>query len=103
MANLTTDSTLLEALGIDALAPEEQEAMLLDLNELIFKGTLVRLIERMDEKIAKEYDALVERGAGEDEMLAFFQEKVPDADSAVTETVEELRNDILAVTGSGQD
>lgn len=95
--------TLLDALGIQDLTPEEQEEMLLDLNELIYKGTMVRLIERMDEKTKADFDALMDRDADEEVVEKFLEERVPGADQAVEETVEELRNDILAVTGASQD
>ncbi len=94
---------LLDALGVEDLLPEEQEALLVDLGELIQKGTMVRLIERMDEKTRAEFNALLDTDPSEEDMEAFLESKVPDAAAAAAETVEELRNDILAVTGSGQD
>jgi len=42
----------------------------------------------------------MESDASEEEVEAFLTERVPDADLAVTETVAELTNDILAATGT---
>jgi succinate dehydrogenase flavin-adding protein (antitoxin of CptAB toxin-antitoxin module) len=99
---MTTDSkqftTILEALNLAELEPAEQEEILLDLNELVFKGTLVRLIERMSQKAREEFDQLLNSNASEDEIQAFITKHVPDPDSAVTETLAELTNDILVVT-----
>ena len=39
--------SLLELFELDEMTPEEKEDLLLELNELIFKGTLVRLLERL--------------------------------------------------------
>jgi hypothetical protein len=65
---------------------------------LIFKGTLVRLIERMDEPSRDEFNALLDSNPSEDAIQEYIQANVPDADSAVAETVAELTDDILAVT-----
>ncbi len=100
---LAPTSPLFDALGLDALLPEEQEAMLLDLNELIMKGSLVRLIEMMDEKTREDFDTLMNGEPSEEDVQAFLNERVPGADTAVADTVKELTDDILAVTGSGQD
>ncbi|MBA3789135.1 hypothetical protein H0X32_01925 [Patescibacteria group bacterium] len=99
---MSTDSTtytkILDALNLSELEPEEQEEILLDLNDLVFKGTLIRLIERMPARIREEFDSLLATDPSEDVMEAFIQKNVPDADSAVTETLAELTDDILAVT-----
>lgn len=94
--------TLLEALDISALPAEEQEELLLDLNSLVFRGTLVRLIERMDEDARKDFDALMETDPDEAEVEAFLMERVPDADTAVEETLQDLTNDIVAVTKANE-
>ena len=52
----------------------------------------------MDEKTREEFDTLLDANAPEEEIEAFIQAHVPDADSAVEETVAELTSDILAVT-----
>ena len=44
---MNTDTRLLEALDIAALPEAEQETLLLELDELVFKGTMLRLVERM--------------------------------------------------------
>jgi hypothetical protein len=98
MAPSKHTKNIIEALDLAELEPEEQEELLLDLDELIFKGTMVRLIERMDEKTASAFNALLDEDASEDDIEAFLQKHVPDADSAITDTVAELTNDILAVT-----
>ncbi|MDP3403018.1 MAG: DUF5663 domain-containing protein [bacterium] len=101
--NPTNLSPVLEALELNELPVEEQEALLVDLNELIFKGTMVRLIELMDESSRDEFAKLMESGADEAVVEAFLREKVPNADRAVEETVAELADDILAVTGTNKE
>ncbi len=98
-----TQDQLLAALDLESLSPEEQEAMLLEINELVFKGSMVRLIERMDESTRDEFTKLMDSDASEEEVEAFLAEKVPDADQAVADAVSELTSDILAATGPNQE
>lgn len=103
MNDLYESDTLLDALNFVALAPEEQEELLVDINDLVLKGSMVRLVELMDEETRQEFDAMLEREADEEEIQAFLAERVPGADEAVAETVEELKDDILAATGANPD
>lgn len=89
---------LIDALGLDALEIAEQEDILLSLGDLIFKDTLVRLIERMDDEARDTFAALIDHGATEEEVSAFLEQNVPTADAVVKEAVDELADDILAVT-----
>ena len=98
MTTNTNIQTLLEALNVSELPVEEQEELILSLNDMVFEGTLVRLIERMDEPTREEFSALLEKDTPEEEVEAFIAERVPDADKAVEETVADLTNDILSAT-----
>ena len=91
---------LLEALDIADLAPAEQEELLLDLGDLVFRGSMLRLVERMDDATKDDFDALMDTDPSEDQVIGFLTERVPDADAAVEETIADLRSDILAVTGT---
>jgi hypothetical protein len=89
---------LVNALDLEALPLEEQNELLLDLNSVIFKKSLVRMIENMDEATREEFAALMENGASEEEIETFLTTKVPGAEEAVQEAVETLTDDILAVS-----
>lgn len=96
-----TDSkmpAILEALDIKSLPVKDQEEILLTLGDLIFKGSLVRLIERMDDATKDEFAKLLSEDAPEERIQAFLKEKVPGGDEVVKETLDELTSDILAVT-----
>lgn len=93
-------NSILDALNFTALEQEEQQELLLDLHELIFKSTFLRLLERMDEQTREEFTALLDRDASEEEVQGFLELKVPDADSAVEEAVQELTSDILTLTSN---
>lgn len=97
------NTSLLEALGIQDLSPEEQEEMLIELNDLVFKGSLIRIVELMDDETKDKFNDLLEADPPEEEIQAFFLEHVPGADKAIEETIEEIRDDILAVTSASSD
>lgn len=92
--------TLIEALDMGSLPPEEQEALLLDLNALIYKSSMVRFVEHMDEAARIAFGALIDSDAAEDQVEAFLRTHVPNADEVVLEVVQEISNDILAATGT---
>lgn len=97
-ASTTAPTNILEALNFAALDEAEQQELLLEISELVSKGTFIRLLERMDEGTRDEFTALMERDATDEEVQAFIDARVPDAQSAVTETVQELTDDILSLT-----
>ena len=89
---------ILEALDLSALDPEDQEDLLVDLNELIFKTTLVAMIEVMDEKTQTAFEKLLDSDASDEEIDAFIEKNVPNADKIVKDTVNDLASDILLET-----
>ncbi|MDB4992060.1 MAG: hypothetical protein JWL75_305 [Parcubacteria group bacterium] len=97
------DTTLLSSLGIEGLPPDEQEEMLLKLSEVVFKGSLVRMIEQMDEQTKDDFNELLDSDPDDEVVQAFLKERVPDADRIVEEAIQSLTSDILDVTGESQD
>lgn len=89
---------LIAALDLDALPSEEKSELLADVNETIFKKSLVLMIERMSEATRAEFASLMENEASEADLEAFLATKVPGADEAIAEAVETLTDDILAVS-----
>lgn len=98
-SNTNRFDKLVEALDLSALPLEEQNELLLDLNSVIFKSSLLTMIESMSEETREEFAALMEQEASEEELEAFLMEKVPGAEKAVQQAVESLADDILAVSG----
>lgn len=100
---METPQTLIDALGLHELSPEDQEKMLLELSSLVFKGSLVRLIERMDDDTKEAFNDLLDMGPEEEAVQEFLQNNVPGASQVVAEVIEELKNDILASTSESSD
>lgn len=90
-------TSLLNTLGLDALAPAEQEEMLLTLSNLVFRGAMVRFVERMDDKAREDFTKLMEQGADGASVESFLRERVPGADGAVQETIDEIAADMATL------
>lgn len=103
MSTTTQPQALFDALGLKELEAEEQEELLLEINDLVFKGFMLRLIERMDDESRDAFKALMEQDPTQEEIQAFFDKNIPGADDAIRETMDDLTNDILAATGESQD
>lgn len=94
----TIPDNILDALNFSELEEAEQMELLLDLHNLVFQGTFVRLLERMSERTRAEFTELMEQDAPDEVVQLFIEAKVPNADEAALETIEELTSDILAIT-----
>lgn len=91
---------IMKALDVDALPPDEQEEVLLKVGELVLRDSLVRCLASLTEKERDEFGELTKSDASPDDVATFLVEHVPDADRYVGQAVDELTNDILAVTGA---
>lgn len=100
---ITTPNDLFDALDIASLELEEQEALITDIGSLLFKGTLLRLLPTMDEETKEAFMAILEGTPEDGAVEAFLKERVPNAEAAAQETLQELTSDILAVTGNVPD
>lgn len=89
--------TLLQALNLEAFPPEQQEEMLLTLSNLVFRASLVRLIEQMDDNTRVEFSALMKNNASPEAVEDFLKERLPGATGAVRDTVTELTADMMAL------
>lgn len=98
-----TKQSLLDALNINELELAEQEELLLELNDLVVNGSMLRLMEQMDEEIKVDFEKLLDSDASDEQIEDFLSERVPQAGQAVSDTIQELRDDILAATGASQD
>lgn len=92
-----TTPNILEALNLSSYPKKEQEELLLTLGDIIFRGTLLRIIEKMSEKTRTEFAALLAKNAAPEEVEAFLKARVPGAEKATKETLTELASDLSVV------
>ena len=98
METQTNFQSIFEALDIGMLTEDEQEELLLEIHDLVLKGTMLRLTELMDDDTRDVFAKLLDEDSSEEEIALFIKTHIPDADKALAETVKEITNDILAVT-----
>jgi hypothetical protein len=91
-------SSILEALEVEKMEPDEQEETILELTDLVFSGAMIKIMEQMSEESKKGLFALEDKGASSEEITNYIQKHVFNSDSLILETLEELKEDILAVT-----
>ncbi len=94
---MTSFDEIKEALDFDTMTKAEQDDLLLELNELIFKGTMIRVLEVMDEKDKEGFHDLIDQNASSEELSRYIQSHVSNIDFFVAETVQDLTQDIQAV------
>ena len=98
MSVTSSYQSILDAVEFDGLTKQEQETFLLELNSVIYKGTVVRTLERMDEGTRRAWYELLRKNAPAEEQERFLTRKAPYAETALADTIETLAGDILAVT-----
>lgn len=84
-------------LKLSTYPQKEQEELLTALGDIVFRGTLLRLIEEMSNTARTEFAVLLADNAPPEALEAFIKEQVPGADAAVTETLTALASDISKV------
>jgi hypothetical protein len=89
---------MLAVLGLQNLPEAEQQELLLDMQHLIFKGSVVRMLERMSEESKEAFNTYLESNPSEDDMMEYLEQNVPEAKDAIIETIADIKNDILAGT-----
>lgn len=91
---------ILSLLGLEEMNEQEQQTTLLDLQTLIFKGSVVRMLGIMSEDAKDAFNEYLSTNPSEEDMMTYLETNVPGAEQAVLDTIAELKNDILADTQS---
>ena len=89
---------IMEALDFEEMTPDEQKQIMLDLSDLIFRGTMVRLMEIMEPSTKDEFHKLIDSNASQQKLSDFIEANVPGSDDVVRDTINDLTSDILSVT-----
>lgn len=91
-----------EMLDLEGMTPDEQADVLVDIQELITQGVMVRVVERMNDETRAAFEQLLATEADEETVTAFLEHHVSDMDAVVAETVADLQGDILSATGTNE-
>lgn len=96
MTNILQQNIIKE-LGLETLAPEKQDEAMMTLGKIIYQGILAKVLERLSDDEAKEFDALIAKNQSNpdnDEVFAFLQAKIPDIDKLIANEARETKEKI---------
>lgn len=90
---------LVETFHLDTLPAEEQDELLSKMGEALLKRVFLETMEKLGDAGVKEYEALLDKPASQEEVEAFFEKKIPGYNAFVGEVVlkfkEEMKEGIL--------
>ena len=83
---------LIKDLGIDTLAEDKQNELIIKMTEVLLKRIFLETMEKLGEQGREEYEKLTEGTDVDPEKVeAFFKEKIQDYDAMVQQVIEEFR------------
>lgn len=68
---------LTEAFHLEGLPVSKQEELLAKIGEALLKRIFLETMEKMGDAYVKEYEALLDNDAKQEEIEAFFEKKIP--------------------------
>ncbi|MFZ3011607.1 MAG: DUF5663 domain-containing protein [Minisyncoccia bacterium] len=72
-------------LELENLPPEERQEIILRVGALIYQNVLMRVMEVMKEEDQDEFEKLLDRNAGPEDIFMFLKEKVKDFEKIIEE------------------
>jgi hypothetical protein len=84
-SNQDVRDQLIQAYNLQALSPEDQEAAISKISEIVFQNVLMRVIPTLSEEKQAAFEALLNGNAGPEEILGFLQQEIPDLGTIMQE------------------
>ena len=73
------------ALELENLLPEERQEIILRVGALIYQNVLMRAMEIMTEKDQDEFEKLLDKNAGPEDIFSFLKDRVKDFEKVIDE------------------
>jgi Protein of unknown function (DUF5663) len=73
----TLKKELIEAFHLEGIPEDKQEALISKMGEVLLKRIFLETMEKIGEAGATEYEALLDKGAKQEEIEAFLENKIP--------------------------
>jgi hypothetical protein len=86
---------LITAFHLEGIPKEKQEELVAKMGEAILKRIFLETMEKIGDAGVREYEALLDRNAGEQEIGAFFEAKIPGYDIFMEDAVKKFKEDML--------
>lgn len=94
---------IIEALELETLPKEEGEEILQRIGALIYQNVLMRAMETMSDKNQDEFEEILDKNAGPEEIFIFLKNKVSNFEKIIDEESEKFKNkatDIMDQVGN---
>lgn len=85
---------LIEAFHLEGVPADKQEELLSKIGEALLKRIFLDTMEKMGDANVKEYEEMLDRGAKEAELEAFFESKIPGYNVFVRGVVTKFKEDM---------
>jgi hypothetical protein len=85
---------LVTALHLESLSEEKQETLLSKMGEVLLKRIFLETMEKIGDQGVVEYEALLDKEAGQQEIEAFFESRIPGYNIFVEEVVKKFKDEM---------
>jgi len=85
---------LIEALHLGDLPLDKQEALLEKIGEALVKRIFLETMEKLGDANVQEYEALLDKESSQEELEAFFENKIPGYNIFVRGIVEKFKEEL---------
>ena len=79
-------------LELENLPPEERQEIILRVGALIYQNVLMRVMEVMKEEEQDEFEKLLDKNAGPEDIFMFLKDKVKDFEKIIEEEALKFKN-----------
>ena len=87
----TSITEILPELGLDLLAPEQQEELLQDIGSMIFQAVVLRSLTQLSDADKENFDTILsQEPPNEEAVLAFLQTKIQDFNGLADEELDKF-------------
>lgn len=85
---------LIEAFHLEEVPADKQEELLSKIGEALLKRIFLETMEKMGDENVKEYEALLDKEAKQEELEAFFESKIPGYNIFVRDVVTKFKQEL---------
>ena len=85
---------LIQAFHLEQIPEDKRDELLEKMGEALLKRVFLATLEKIGDEGVKEYEALLDQSAKQEEIEAFFESKIPGYDVFVREVATEFKEEM---------
>lgn len=95
----TFHDTLVTEFQLDHLTPEEQNAYIDQIGELVLQGVIVKALSVLDAQHVTELDQFIDEGKNPGEVMDYLHEVVPGLSDLIKDEIISIKAELASETG----